>query len=112
MLHDPIKLTISTVPRFPCKELMQKTEFQNELETFRQDFNARLTVLLGPGDMIVYPSEDKGAKCIREKFAKNVETMGIILQHSTDALDYYSRVLKNVSRKQILPLIQEAIKEI
>ncbi len=99
------KVSISTLPQTTSFPLLERDGVEADLEAVRAELELECVVVLGNGDMIVYPTGEKCASVIREAFGGSAE---VVYKDTVGRFDRYERG-KSSNRKKILPIVKKAI---
>ena len=104
-------VSISTIPKYSCSKLLRGREnFVGQVKDTMSEQNYVCAILLGSGDMVVYPAKGDIAGLVKAEVAATEADLGIVFKETTaEGVDYYKRTNPTVSRKKILPMVKDAL---
>lgn len=105
-------MSVSTIPKFSCSELIARPGFVQDVETFIDKGKLELAILLGDGFMLVAPAHscDELSRQVREHVMKcGRDSLGLEFHAEVSKMDWYIRHLPSVTRKQILPFLKQVM---
>ena len=65
------KVAVSTIPSYSCRVLMDRGGLEEDLRAVSERMGLEAAVLLGPGDMAVFPAGSEAAGSVKKVLARD-----------------------------------------